>query len=68
MAWTQANLDAIETAIASGELRVSFEGRSVEYRSIEELQKARAEIKAALSEAEGGTIVRQVRITSTKGF
>lgn len=67
MAWTQTDLDRIEAAIASGELRVGFEGRNIEYRSIEELRKARAEIKAELAQS-GTPIVRQIRISSTKGF
>ena len=33
MAWTQAELDALKKAYASGTLRVSYEGRSVEYGS-----------------------------------
>jgi hypothetical protein len=48
MSWTTTDLTAIENAIASGELRVSFQDRSVEYRSIEELLKARDVIKAAV--------------------
>lgn len=48
MAYTQTQLDAVETAIASGELRVSFNGREVVYRSIDDLLKARNTIKAAL--------------------
>lgn len=48
MAFTQSQLDAIETAIASGELKVMFDGREVIYRSIDDLLKARNTIKAAL--------------------
>lgn len=51
MAWTQTDLDAIETAIASGTLRVQFADRSVEYRSITELLKARDAIKNNLGAA-----------------
>lgn len=48
MAFTQSQLDAIETAIASGELKVVFDGREVMYRSIDDLLKARSTIKTAL--------------------
>lgn len=48
MAFTQTQLDAIETAIASGELRIMFDGREVIYRSIDDLLKARDTIKASL--------------------
>ena len=37
MAWTQQQLDAIEGAIASGELTVRFGDRTVTYRSMDEL-------------------------------
>lgn len=48
MAFNQTQLDAIETAIASGELKVVFDGREVMYRSIDDLLKARNTIKASL--------------------
>lgn len=41
MAFSLAQLAAIEDAIASGELSVSFEGKSVTYRSINDLIAAR---------------------------
>jgi hypothetical protein len=48
MAFTQADLTAIENAIASGALRVKFSDREVEYRSMNDLCKARDVIKAAV--------------------
>jgi hypothetical protein len=42
VAWTQQQLDAIEAAIASGELTVRFGDRTVTYRSMDELLQARA--------------------------
>lgn len=54
MAWTLAQLDAIESAIASGELTVRFGDRTVTYRSMEELLQARGVIKEALA-VESGT-------------
>lgn len=33
MAWTQAELDALKAAYASGTTRVSYNGRTVEYDS-----------------------------------
>lgn len=44
MAWTQTDLDAIDAAIASGELVVQYQDKRVTYRSIEELKAARAMI------------------------
>ena len=48
MAWTSTDLSTIETAIASGTLRVQFADRMVEYRSISELLKARDAMKTSL--------------------
>ncbi len=33
MTWTQSELDALKAAYASGTLRVSYDGRTVEYGS-----------------------------------
>ena len=51
MSWSQAELDALKSAIAKGEKRVSFGDRSVEYRSLAEMIQAlgmmQAEVDAA---------------------
>jgi len=49
MAYTQTDLDAINAAIASGTLSVSFSDRSVTYRSIDSLLKAKRIIEAELA-------------------
>lgn len=41
MAFTQTQLDALDAAIASGELIVKYDGREVTYRSFDQLVKAR---------------------------
>jgi hypothetical protein len=70
MAWTQTDLDAVKAAIASGERRVRFaDGRETEYRSVDELKKAKAAIEAELGIDSGATPrTRQIRLYSTKGF
>lgn len=68
MAYTTTQLAALQAALASGELRVTFEGRSVEYRSIEDLMKAIAVVEDALNAAAGTPIVRQIRMSSSSGF
>jgi hypothetical protein len=40
MAYTQEQLTALENALATGERRVSFGHKTVEYRSIDELKEA----------------------------
>lgn len=49
MAWTQADLDAINSAIASGELRVRSSIGEVQYRSMDELLQAKAMITSELA-------------------
>lgn len=69
MAWTQSDLDRIEAAIASVTLSVSFQDRTITYRSMDDLRAARAEIKASLaSSGSGPKPVRQVRLSGSKGF
>jgi len=66
--YTAEQLQALRNALARGERRVDFGDRSVEYRSVEELRAAIREVEAALSQANGGTRTRQVRVNSRKGF
>lgn len=63
---TTAELAALDAAIASGELRVTYNGHTREYRSIADLERARGIVAAALADA-AGTRVRVVRAYSTKG-
>lgn len=48
MVFMQANLDAVGSAIASGELKVMFGGCEVWYRSIADLIRARNTFKVSL--------------------
>lgn len=61
MAYTTAQRDALRSAIASGELSVSYEGKTVTYRSIPELKEALAVVEAAL-EAQG-TVTKQTNVS-----
>jgi hypothetical protein len=51
MAFTLTQLSAIEAALASGELKVKYDGKEIEYRSVGDLLKvrnlARSELVAA---------------------
>ena len=72
MAYTQADLEALQAALAKGEKRVSFGDKTVEYRSVEELQAAIRQVKRELFEQAVATGLwpgapRQIRITTTKG-
>ena len=48
-------------------LTVSYDGKSVTYRSVEEIKTALAEIENARAR-ETGRQVRQIRIVGNKGF
>lgn len=69
MAITQQDIDKIDRAIAKGESVVRFADRTVEYRSVDELIKAKNVMLAELSKA---THPRRSRVTriyhAGKGF
>ena len=73
MAYTQAHLDALEAALVKGEKRVTFGDKTVEYRSVDELQAAIGAVKRDLFEQAVDTGLwhgapRQIRVTTGKGF
>lgn len=49
MAFTQADVDALDAAIKSGELSVRFRDREVTYRSLDDLIKARRYVGAKVA-------------------
>jgi len=51
MAWTQADLDAIERAIANGTTEVQFGDRTIKYRSLTQLQRIRSQIMQEINAA-----------------
>ncbi|HEX7127290.1 MAG TPA: hypothetical protein VF406_16150 [Thermodesulfobacteriota bacterium] len=67
MAWTQADIEALEAAIASGVLTVRApDGRTVTYQSTEAMLQALAMMKRELAEASGAT-PRYQRVATSKG-
>ena len=67
MSYTPEQLAALERALATGEQRVTFGDRTVEYRSIEELLEAIREVERELFEQSETRASRQIRITTSKG-
>lgn len=53
MALSQTDLDALDAAIASAELTVTVDGKSITYRSITELKRAREHVAGVISVASG---------------
>ena len=73
MAYTAEQLTVLESALAKGERRVTLGDKSVEYRTVEELQEAIKEVKRGLYEQAADTGLwprapRQIRVTTRKGF
>ena len=73
MAYTPAHLDALEAALVKGEKRVTFGDKTVEYRSVEELEAAIAVVKRDIFAQATHTGLRpgaprQIRVTTGKGF
>ena len=68
MTYTINQLEALKRALATGERRVSFGDKTVEYRSVEELQAAIRAVEAELARSAGQRPARQIRTTTGKGF
>jgi hypothetical protein len=75
MAWTQADLDALDAAIKSGTRQVRFADREVTYMSMDDLLKARSLAAAIISSPNQGVAAatqqplnRQRRMYTSKGF
>jgi len=66
--YTEQQLQALRDALANGVRRVRFEGREIEYRTVEELKAAIAAAEAELAKASGKPAIRQIRVTTEKGF
>jgi len=73
MAYTEVQLQALETALVKGERRVTFGDKTIEYRTVDELMAAIRDVKRGISEQAAATGLwpgapRQIRVTTSKGF
>ena len=59
MIWTPGQIAALQSAIASGATTVSYDGKSVTYRSLTEMRTLLAEMNASVI---GAGRTRQVRM------
>lgn len=65
----QADIDALEGAMATGARSVQFSDHSLIYNSYEDMQKALAKLKGDLAIAtRGGRRIRRVRFQTSKGL
>ncbi|WP_420024171.1 phage head-tail joining protein (plasmid) [Cereibacter azotoformans] len=60
--------EALLAQRSSGVARVSYDGKTVEYRSMVEIDRAIEALDREIAAAEGRRIVRQVRVTTSKGL
>ena len=64
----QALLVALQEARFAGLRSVSYDGKTVDYRSVGEIDRAIEALDREIAAAEGRRIVRQVRVTTAKGL
>jgi len=64
----RARRDALSAQRASGVARVSYDGKSIDYRSVAEIDRAIEALDREIAAAEGRRIVRQIRVTTAKGL
>jgi len=60
--------EALAASRSSGVARVSYDGKTVEYRSLAEIERAIEQLDREIAAMEGRRIVRQVRVTTSKGL
>jgi hypothetical protein len=64
----EARLETLKVQRDSAVARVSYDGRSVEYRGTAEIARAIADLERELHALEGKTPVRQIRVYTSKGL
>ena len=64
----RARREALTAQRASGVARVSCDGRSVDYRSVAEIDRAIEALDREIAAAEGRRTIRQIRVTTAKGL
>ena len=60
--------EALAASRSSGVARVSYDGKTVEYRSLAEIDRAIDVLDREIAALEGRSMIRQVRVTTNKGL
>jgi len=68
LAELQTRREALAASRASGVARVSYDGKTVEYRSLAEIDRAIDVLDREIATLEGRRLIRQVRVTTSKGL
>ena len=66
--YTEQQLQALRDALANGVRRVRFGDRELEFFSADELRATIAAAEAELAQSQGTPVVRQIRVSTSKGF
>lgn len=64
----RARREALSAERSSGVARVSYDGKTVDYRSVAEIDRAIEALDREIATLDGRRIVRQVRVTTSKGL
>jgi hypothetical protein len=64
----KARRDALAASRSSGVARVSYDGRTVEYRSLAEIDRAIEQLDREIAALEGRPMIRHLRVTTSKGL
>jgi hypothetical protein len=64
----ETRLETLKVQRDSAVARVSYDGRSVEYRGTAEIARAIAELERELQALQGKAPLRQIRIYTSKGL
>ena len=60
--------EALAASRSSGVARVSYDGKTVDYRSLAEIDRAIEVLDREIAAAGGRKIIRQVRVVTAKGL
>ena len=63
-----ARMEALKAQRDSAVARVSYDGRTVEYRGSAEIARAIADLERELRALQGTPRVRQIRVYTSKGY
>ena len=66
MTYTVTQRDALRQAIVSGVLRLTYDGKTVEYRSMAELKAALNDVEQSLARDNGEVQTRRIKIYAEK--
>ena len=63
-----ARREALTLQRASGVARISYDGKTVEYRSVAEIDRAIEALDREIASAGGRRMVRHIRVMASKGL